>query len=100
VLLRRYCRHALGVERGEPALDRGDDVARIGTEMQVHRHQHHDVTNDRRIGVDAFTQDLPERLPCRQLAENSVYSVERAEFAAQVACRQFARAPGAVNQRD
>ena len=38
VLLGRYCRDALGIERGEPALDRGDDVPRIGAEMQVHRH--------------------------------------------------------------
>ena len=37
VLLRRNCRHALGIERGEPALDRGDDVPRIRAEMQVHR---------------------------------------------------------------
>jgi hypothetical protein len=36
VLLRRR-RDALGIERGEPALDRGDDVPRIRAEMQVHR---------------------------------------------------------------
>jgi hypothetical protein len=35
VLLRRR-RDALGIERGEPALDRGDDVPRIRAEMQVH----------------------------------------------------------------
>ena len=88
VLLRRHCRHALGIERGEPALDRGDDVPRKRAKMQVHRHQHHDVVNDRRIGVDALSQDLAEWLPCRQLTENPVYSLERAELAAQVALRQ------------
>jgi hypothetical protein len=35
VLLRRHCRRALGIERGEPALDRGDDVPRIRAETQV-----------------------------------------------------------------
>jgi hypothetical protein len=30
VLLRRNCRHALGIERGEPALDRGDDDREYG----------------------------------------------------------------------
>ena len=44
------------IKRRDPALDRGNHIPRIGTEMQVHRHQHHDVVNDRRIGVDALGQ--------------------------------------------
>ncbi len=65
----------------KPRVDRRDDLLRERTEVQIERHQHHDVMQRSRIGLVAFHERLPELPPClRQPADDLVPRPSDDEF--------------------